>query len=320
MNFFQTNSHSCLIGVFLSNIYFLQEFILVLLTFAGKKGIIKERAVKGGSPMSENENICLFPISDAPSGDLDILNFVYERIADFPDKYIIQTVYSLRLVTDGRGSLHTSHGVFPLKKGDLFLTFQAKPYKIRNEGDLKYIYISFIGLRADSIFSRLSVKEAQPVFSGKEEFIPLWEKTICSVTDINIDLMAEGLLLLTLADICSIPASAAEKEKRPAEIVKEYIDAHYSNPEISLEEVSRISSYGKKYISESFKKHTGMCFSVYLRNLRLAHAVRMMNSGFTSIKEIASFSGFSDPLYFSKVFKKNYGMPPGEYINSVTDK
>ena len=46
----------------------------------------------------------------------------------------------------------------------------------------------------------------------------------------------------------------------------------------------------------------------------------MMNAGFTSIKEIASFSGFSDPLYFSKVFKKHYGMSPGEYMEKEIKK
>lgn len=275
---------------------------------------------RGDDQMAMNDNICNFPPKAAPSRDLDILNFVYERRCEFPDKYIIEAAYALRLVTSGSGYLSTPNAKYQLKKGDLFFTFQAKPFKIRNEEGLEYIYISFVGKRADELLLRLNINKAQPVFEGKEALIPLWENSVCSVTESNIDLMAEGLLLFTLSDLCDVPVTSKEKEKRPAEIIKEYVDAHYSESDLTLDSVSKQHSYGKKYISEAFKRHTGMGFSVYLSKLRLNHAVRMMNAGFTSIKEIASFSGFSDPLYFSKVFKKYYGMPPGEYMEKEVKK
>ncbi len=266
------------------------------------------------------ENICNFPPAKAPVKDLDILNFVYERRCDFPDKYIIETSYALRLVTSGVGHLSTPNAKYPLKKGDLFFTFQAKPFKIKNGGELEYIYISFVGTRADELIRRLNVSAAAPVFESKETLIPLWERSVCSVTESNIDLMAEGLLLFTLADLCDVPIAEKNKTKRPAEIIKEYVDSHYTESDLTLDSVSKQHSYGKKYISEAFKRHTGMGFSMYLSNLRLNHAVRMMYAGFTSIKEISSFSGFSDPLYFSKVFKKYYGMPPGEYMEKEVKK
>jgi len=270
--------------------------------------------------MYDIENICNFPPAKTPSKDLDILNFVYERKCDFPDRYIIETVFALRLVTSGTGYLSTPYGKHFLKKGDLFFTFQAKPFKIRSEENLEYIYISFAGQRADKLLKRIAVKENSPILENNDRFIDLWKNSVCSVTESNIDLMAEGLLLFTLADICSAPAEIKSKTKRPAEVIKEYVDAHYSEQNLTLESVSKLHSYGKKYISEAFKRHTGICFSTYLCKLRLNHAVRMMNAGFTSIKEISSFSGFSDPLYFSKVFKKNYGMSPGEYMEKEIKK
>lgn len=271
--------------------------------------------------MDDRENICKFPPpSDTQSRDLDILNFVYERRCDFPDKYIIETVYTVRLVTAGKGFLETPNGRYPLKTGALFFTFQAKPFKIRSEENLEYIYISFIGLRADAFFKRINVKWSSPVYDNRNDLIDLWKSSVCAVTESNIDLMAEGLLLYTLAGLCDVPATSNGKEKRPAEVIKEYVDVHYTQQDLTLDSVSKQHSYGKKYISEAFKQYTGICFSTYLCKLRLNHAIRMMNAGFTSVKEISSFSGFSDPLYFSKVFKKYYGMPPGEYMETEVKK
>lgn len=271
--------------------------------------------------MYDSENICRFPMSTGISSkDLDILNFVFERRCDFPDKYIIETAYTLRLVISGTGILDTPHGRYVLERGTLFFTFQANPFKIKSEDNLEYIYISFMGSRADRLLKRVNVNSFSPVFCGKEDIIDLWKNSVCSVTENNTDLMAEGLLLYTLSGLCSSFVSFKNKEKSPAEIVKEYVDMHYTQHDLTLDSVSKMYSYEKKYISESFKRHVGICFSVYLCKLRLNHAVRMMHAGFTSVKEIASFSGFSDPLYFSKVFKKNYGMPPGEYMEKEIRK
>ena len=46
----------------------------------------------------------------------------------------------------------------------------------------------------------------------------------------------------------------------------------------------------------------------------MVNATNLIVSGFTSVKEISQLSGFSDPLYFSKAFKKNNGISPSEYI------
>jgi two-component system response regulator YesN len=51
----------------------------------------------------------------------------------------------------------------------------------------------------------------------------------------------------------------------------------------------------------------------YLRTLRINHAVFLIDHGIDSVKNVALLSGFSDPLYFSAVFKKHIGMSPKEY-------
>ena len=59
-----------------------------------------------------------------------------------------------------------------------------------------------------------------------------------------------------------------------------------------------------------------MGFTEYLRLMRVRHAMMLMESGVTCVKNVAFLSGFSDPLYFSKVFAKLIGMSPREYIHA----
>ena len=56
------------------------------------------------------DNICRFPKTEKLSDGLNILNFVCERTADFPDKYLIPANYAINVVISGTGILHTPRG------------------------------------------------------------------------------------------------------------------------------------------------------------------------------------------------------------------
>ena len=67
-------------------------------------------------------------------------------------------------------------------------------------------------------------------------------------------------------------------------------------------------------LSSLFKKSTGLTYSEYLRSIRIRFAVTLFDSGLELVKNVSLLSGFSDPLYFSAVFKKSVGVSPKEYI------
>ena len=57
----------------------------------------------------------------------------------------------------------------------------------------------------------------------------------------------------------------------------------------------------------------GITYSEYLRNLRIRYAASLFDHGIDSVKNVAFLSGFTDPMYFSGVFKKVTGLSPKEY-------
>ena len=91
--------------------------------------------------------------------------------------------------------------------------------------------------------------------------------------------------------------------------------ANFTSSALSLNSVAENLNYNAKYISRIFKKNIDVNFSQYLRKIRISHAILLMNNGITSIKNVALLSGFSDPFYFSNIFKQNVGTLPREFIN-----
>lgn len=73
-----------------------------------------------------------------------------------------------------------------------------------------------------------------------------------------------------------------------------------------------------EHLSESryrtvFRKQTGLSPREYRIALRMQHACDLLTSSTLSINEISAACGYSDELYFNRLFKRRIGVPPGEY-------
>lgn len=91
-----------------------------------------------------------------------------------------------------------------------------------------------------------------------------------------------------------------------------YLEEHYAE-KLYLEDVCRISLMSHSTFSYIFKQVTGQTFSEYIMNLRLTNACKLLRESDLSILEICTRCGFSDSNYFSRAFKKQFGIPPSYY-------
>lgn len=82
---------------------------------------------------------------------------------------------------------------------------------------------------------------------------------------------------------------------------------------ISLNSLAEKYHFSVGYLSRMIKKETGYSFSEILNSIRLTAAVELLADETIKISHIGDCVGFSNQKYFSQVFKKTFGISPGEY-------
>lgn len=104
--------------------------------------------------------------------------------------------------------------------------------------------------------------------------------------------------------------------------VKEYIDDHYAESDLTLEAVADQFKVSVSYISRLMKREMGMSFVDYLTKVRIESACELLTKSEIGVKiyEVAEKVGYNSQHYFSRVFKKNKGVTPIDYKRDTKDK
>lgn len=257
-------------------------------------------------------NICKF--NPNASSDLICSNFVYEAKQAQSGAQVCDH-HLLGLVTTGEGLLCKAPCAIPLQAGSLFLIEQGEHFSITGRSELKYIYICFSGRRAEELLQRIGPYAAHCVFEGYTQLCPFWMDALQRADSGNIDLLAEAVVLYTFSQLK--PCAGKQNDLMTAIIT--LTNKHFTEADFSLSSLAERLRYDAKYLSALFKKRKGMPYTAYLRDLRIRHAIFLMERGVVSVKNIALLSGFGDALYFSRVFKESEGISPKAYLSRLQE-
>lgn len=120
-------------------------------------------------------------------------------------------------------------------------------------------------------------------------------------------------LLMTIYDCAHQPQHEPVVEINHSVMrAKSYIEQRLrSNPNLS--QIAKHAGVAPEYLCREFKRVVGETPIAYRDIQRIMAAKRMLRYSERSIKEIAELLGFADVYYFSRVFKKLAGQPPGKY-------
>lgn len=92
-----------------------------------------------------------------------------------------------------------------------------------------------------------------------------------------------------------------------------FIDEHFSDEKLSLNQVAREVNISPNYLSAMFSQEMGCTFVEYVTARRMERARELLRSSELRSGEVAAAVGYKDPHYFSFLFKKTQGCTPRDY-------
>lgn len=96
------------------------------------------------------------------------------------------------------------------------------------------------------------------------------------------------------------------------EEIKSFIKENYAQ-NLELTWIAKKFNYNYNYLSTCFNKKMKESFSEYLNRIRIEKACEFLLSTSCSIAQISEMVGYSDPSYFSRIFKKQMGRTPSQW-------
>ena len=263
--------------------------------------------------------------------DLTIYQYGWERCAPLHSfGPAVRNHYLFHLILSGQGVLRSAgpdgaDRQYRLSAGSGFLICpgQINTYWADEQDPWTYAWLEIDGIQAQKRFELAGLDKEHPVYHPRSR--PLHQNVAQEINYIvhNADRSALHLLghLYLFLDALA-QASTSRREVRSQTqrgfYVQEaitYIAQNYQS-DITVEKIAEACNLNRTYFGRMFKQAIGHTPQEYLTRFRMARAVDLMRSTDYPISQIAQMVGYPNPLHFTKVFKKEFGVPPRTWRNS----
>jgi AraC-like DNA-binding protein len=219
----------------------------------------------------------------------------------------------------GAGNLRYENRTYRVRQGEtlLLLVPHNHRYWLEQNGRWEFFWISMNGDEALRIHNAI-LSTTGPILNLKPE-------TIEHLADCSFRLMSGGADAPGSASAIAYEAAMVlfddvfgshpviSQEYRTMRHVIDHIAANLDKP-LPVEELAQISGLSRAHFSRVFAASEGMPPAEFVLRKRLQRATKLLTkSAHLSMKEVASMSGFEDPNYFAKVFRRFFGTNPTEF-------
>lgn len=96
-----------------------------------------------------------------------------------------------------------------------------------------------------------------------------------------------------------------------------YLEANYTNPDLSMKQVADHFYFSQAYLTRLFKSVVGISPVKYVTDLRMQSACSFLTQRSLTISQISSAIGYRNAFYFSKEFKTYFATTPTAYRNET---
>lgn len=201
----------------------------------------------------------------------------------------------------------------------LYRPHEPQMYYYHASDKIEVYWVHFTGRDVEAVLKKYGLPETENVFytGTSPDYQCIYREMIQELQLCRANY--EELLSLTLMRFfIMINRFIDEGKKSGSDIQNEierathYFNENYNKP-INIDEYAESRHISTCWFIRSFKQILKVTPMQYILSLRMANAQSLLETTEDSISEIAEAVGYDNPLYFSRIFRKNVGVSPSEY-------
>ena len=215
--------------------------------------------------------------------------------------------------TYGTGAFRFDSGLITYKKGDVVVIPPMMAHSNASEKGFRNIHVNMTQ-------PTFSLQEPTVIHDDDNHF--LLDAFRAALFHYLSDRPEKERFLSAYGNLISCYLAAYQTVRRLSRVVKEIeqqIISHYDDPSFELDVYLKSLPFNYDYLRKLFQKEMLVTPLQYLNNRRLQVAADALMSAAgkpVNITDVARMCGFREPLYFSRMFKKKYGVAPSFYLQS----
>ena len=215
--------------------------------------------------------------------------------------------------TEGSGAFSFDDATLSYSKGDVVVIPPQLPHANASDSGFENIHLNI---------SMPTLMEMNPTTMQDDANHFLLDAFRASLFHYQSSRPEKAIFLSAYGNLICCYLAAYHKTYRRSPVVEDIerdILEHFDDPGYELETYLRSLPFNYDYLRKLFQKEMLVTPHQYLNNKRLQFAAEALvgaeMSGIT-VTDVARMCGFREPLYFSRMFKKKYGVAPSFYVQS----
>ena len=233
---------------------------------------------------------------------------------------VVRSNYLIHHVFSGKGTFSVGGQDYAIGEGDTFIIYPNTPASYEADADdpWEYYWVGFGGAEAHQLLNHTDFSPERPVISTdcrqqlRNLLLLLYQST--GKERYNHTRMV-GYLYLFLAQLMEAankPPSAQELSELYLKKALDYVVDYYETP-ITVLDIAAHVGVSRSHLYRIFMHHLKESPKNYLEHYRMNQGALLLEQTNLPVGEIAALVGYSDPLHFSKAFKKRMGKSPKAY-------
>lgn len=232
--------------------------------------------------------------------------------------------YLIHYVVKGKGYYYVNDRKYTIEanQGFLIRPHELTFYQADEDDPWTYLWIGFDGKKVKTYLKYSGMDENNYTFSCNETDLLNWyvnqmlkHDTLSHYNELSL----QGLLFLFFAALAKSAETPYEEDVEVDNLyiskAIEYIQKNYQNP-ILVTDIANYVSLSRTYLTTIFQQTLHMSPQQFLLKFRITKASELLIHTDLSINAIAHSCGYTDPLAFSKTFKKITDLSPSQYRKS----